>query len=168
MTAEFSGPGTITLSLNLHQFVEDYYGAGLGDQIVAAAAQLIVTDISKDVRKQVSATIETQVGQIVTEALTTGFRKVNTWGEPTGEPTTLRESIAAEAQAWFSKPIGDSYSRGPAKTAVQKFIETEVDKQIKSELNAALTAAKAQVLERVKDQAAAVIADTITRTAAAR
>lgn len=110
--------------------------------------------------------IRARVVPLVEEAMTTPIRRTNTFGEPTGEATTLRDQIVKVAQDYLSKPV-DHYSRDKG-TVVQQFIAAEVKKAVDAELKEALAAAKTEVAAAVKNHAATMIQKTITELAGVR
>jgi hypothetical protein len=121
-------------------------------------------DSIRDRVKNITAEeIRARVVPLIEDALSKGFQQTNSYGEPTGKVTTLREVIVAEAQAYLTKPA-DSYGRDKG-TVIQQFIRTEVAKAVKDELDEALKQARADVLGAVRSQAATLITQTITKMA---
>lgn len=123
-----------------------------------------------DLRRRVQGVTETEIREavrpLVEEALLSGIRKTNSYGDPIGEPMTLRAEIVRIATDYMNKP-SDSYSRGKG-TVVQQFVKTEVDKAVKAELKTALDEAKEEVVAAVRGQAATLITKTITDLAGVR
>ena len=95
------------------------------------------------------------------------MRKTNHWGEPSGEPTTLRSEIVKQAETFLTKPVSRGYQQG-SETQVQVFIREAVERVVKKELQAAVDQGKKQVLAAVKDQAAEVITATVARMGGVR
>lgn len=155
----------VEITFSLADFVRHYYGDDdepMRSNLMTTAAELLIRDIRDDVRQAVAEQVKAQVGDVVRETLENGVRKTNTWGEPTGEVTTLRDMIAAEANAFLTKSVSRGYNNG-SETQVQAYIRESVDRQIKKELQAAVDSAKKQVTAAVKDQAAQVITETVAR-----
>lgn len=145
--------------------------------ILDRAAELVAQQ-AVNAEKQGYDSLRTRVGRItneqilsrvvplVDEAMATPFRRTNSYGEPTGPETTLRDEVVRVAQEYLTKP-GDAYNRDKG-TAVQQFIAGEVKKAIDAELKEALTAAKAEVAAAVKSHAATMLQKTITDMAGVR
>lgn len=108
-----------------------------------------------------------RITPLIDDALAAAVQPTNRFGEPSGEPTTLRSVIVQEATAWLTKPTGDSFTRS-AKTNVAKLIADEVDRALGRELKTALDQAKADVTAAVKAKGAEVLAQTITEMARGR
>ncbi len=110
--------------------------------------------------------IDERVGEIVAAQLDREFKPVDSYGEVIrhAEPTTLREQIKTQASDALAKGMqpGDRYNSKLG--GLKKYIDEEIDRQIKKELQQEVAAAKAAVVDKVKANAAAVIADTITRS----
>jgi hypothetical protein len=142
----------------------------LEDVVVDKAATRLFAKVVKDqdgeyltLRDRVKAItddeIRTRIAPMIEEAIATPLRKTNTWGEPTGETTTLRDVIVAEAQAFLNRPA-DQYAREKS-TVVQAFIRQEVAAAVKAELADALAKAKAEVFGAVKANAASIITEVV-------
>jgi len=102
--------------------------------------------------------IREQVKPLVTEALTGPIQKTNTYGEPTGQTTSMRELVMAEAKKIVSKPT-DSYGRG--ETFLQKLVREEISRAFIGELNKVMAAEKEKVVVAVRAKAAELIAEAV-------
>lgn len=113
-------------------------------------AQHIADIRDEEIRKRAAAEIE--------QALTTPFQRTNTYGEPAGKPTTLREEIAAEARKALAEAAGrDTYRMGDsakkiadliqreAATAVHTLLKKEMDEEI-GRLRAAMREKAVQII----------------------
>ncbi|MER7164528.1 hypothetical protein ABT336_00395 [Micromonospora sp. NPDC000207] len=136
----------------------------LGDEVV----RKIVVDLRDStehstLRKQVAELrveeIHAQLAPIVTEAIQQGVRKTNGWGEPVGEPTTLRALIIDEVEKLLRKPA-DNYNRDKG-TWIEALVKDNVNKVIRAELSEALAAEKAKVVEAVRAKASELIAAAV-------
>lgn len=145
----------------------------LADDVVNRASHLLLTKVSSDdyrpLRERVAdirdAVIREKVEPLIEEALTKSVQPTDAFGEPKGQPVTLREVIVKTTTEYLRKPK-DSY--GSSKNPVQEFIRAEVEHAFKTELNKVVAAAKAEVLAAVKAQAADVITETVARMANVR
>ena len=112
--------------------------------------------------------IDEKVGEIVAAQLDREFLPVDSYGEVQrhAEPTTLREQIKTQASTALAKGMKPSDRYNTDLGGLKKYIDTEIDRQIKNELAEAVKEAKATVVAKVKANAAQVITDTITRSVA--
>lgn len=178
-------PVTITIQLDIDKHLVAYRGYDRDGEPIAepqtieevildlAAMQVanrIDKESSKDLATRVRSIRDEEIRARVTPeieaALTTPFRRTNSYGEPSGAETTLRDEIVRVATDYLSKP-SDSYHRDRG-TVVQAFVAAEVKKAVDKELKGALDEAKAAVREAVTGQAAALITQTITNLAGVR
>lgn len=122
---------------------------------IAEKVNSIRTEI---IRERVAAEVE--------EALTTPFTVTNTFGEPTGAVTTLRQYIASIAQAAVKMDHRQGYA--DSETTAVKVIRTEVGRAFAKELEDVVKAEKAKVIAAVRNSAGTIIADAVARGLAAR
>jgi hypothetical protein len=115
----------------------------------------------------IKSRIDEQISEIVAGQLDREFLPVDSYGEVirSAEPTTLREQIKKQASDALAKGMSPADRYGSSAGGLKKYIDTEIDRQIKSELAEAVKEAKAAVVAKVQANAAQVITDTITRSA---
>lgn len=99
--------------------------------------------------------IRERVMPLIEEALTRPIQKTNTYGEATGQETTLTEVIIGEAQKIMKAPI-DSYSRDRG-TLLTKLVADEVKKALSAEIADAVKAARQQVSTEIGSHVAAAV-----------
>ncbi len=132
-------------------------GQAVAEEVVR---QLMKTDQWNSARRLVEEIrkeeIRDAVRQEIGHALTTSVQTTNTWGEPTGAPTTLRGIIHAQAKDFLEKP--DRYDH---ETAMRKLIRKEVDAALVAELKGTITSAKETVVGAVQAKAAELIAAAV-------
>lgn len=154
-----SGPTTVedvVLGLVVDRLVNRFVsGRGAWDNTVRDR----VNEVTHEV-------IVEKITPMVTDAIAAGVQKTNSYGEPIGEPVTMRDVIVATAKEWLEKPTND-YGRD-RKTRLQALLHDEVERAMKAELKATIDAAKAEVEAAVREKGAEVLAETITRLAAGR
>lgn len=118
-------------------------------------------------RDRIRTRIDEQIELIVTAQLDREFLPVDSYGEVQrgAKPTTLREQIKTQTSDALAKGMqpGDRYNSKLG--GLKKYIDGEIDRQIKGELQSAVAEAKAAVVDKVKANAAQVITETITRSA---
>lgn len=137
-------------------------------EIIDAAAQQVAASMYRDAteyRDRIRDAIDAKLNDLITEALDARFQPTNAMGDPKGSPTSLREMIARQADEWLKSASQADRSYGSGASGLKKYIGEAVDRSLKAELDKSLQAAKAEVVKRVRENAAAVIADTITRSA---
>lgn len=99
------------------------------------------------------------------EAIAGAVQRTNRFGEPEGEPTTLRSLIVAEATeqiAEAKRPNRDRY--GSDNNMIRQMIVEEVGKALTNDLRNALKEETDRLRKLARDQAADVIAETIAKT----
>jgi uncharacterized membrane protein YheB (UPF0754 family) len=151
---------TPTLDLNAkvgRQTVADL----ICQQALAKLAKRPEWDTLKDrVRVITDEQIREHVTGLIADALNGDLRRTNTYGEPSGEPTTLRTLIAEEAKRTLTQ-LTDNY-RGPRETVIGKLVREEVEKAMKAELVEAIAAEKTKVVTAVREKAGQLIAEAVT------
>lgn len=140
------------------------------DAVVAQIIHVFVDnrDLSQPLRERVAKVrdevIREAVQPLVVEALESALQPTSRYGEPAGDPTTLRSVIVAEAQSYLTKAQHARYG-DEAVTPVKQMIREEVAKAVKADLKEALEQARAEVSAAVQAEAAVLLAETIKRAA---
>lgn len=159
--------------LNLDTVIDgDYEGARtLADAIVSAAVAKLVKDkdygeVHSGLRKRVAQIRDEEIRERVRleldEVMLQPVTATNQWGEPVGQPTTLRALIVAEATKFFSVKLkSDSYDRRPELTGAQRVIAELVKAELTKELAAAFADEKAKVVKAVQGKAAELLAQAV-------
>ena len=120
-------------------------------------------------RKRVSdvmnETVRERVIPIVDEAMSAPIRKTNSYGEPiNGSETTMRELIISTVTSWLTGPAGSNGgSYGERKTNAQVLVQAAVGRELTKELSEAIATERAKIVKAVRDQAAAIIADAVSK-----
>lgn len=177
----------VTLTVDLEQVLTAYVGdvpAYTGDPddeyeapspmvgaIIAGVADTLARKLMQDatgyagMKGAIRDAIDAKVAEIVTGQLDREFKPVDMYGEVDryAEPTTLREQIKTQASAALAKGMKPSDRYNSDLGGLKKYIDTEIDRQIKVELAEAMKEAKTAVVDKVKATAAQVVTDTITR-----
>lgn len=99
----------------------------------------------------------------IEQALAAPLRKTNQYGEATGQETTLRELIVAEAQKALTQPAGGNGYGRDRLTVLQKTVADEVQKALAVEIADAVKAARAQVATEIGTHVAAAVQAGLTR-----
>lgn len=131
-------------------------------------AEMVTKKLSKDdswggVKKRFLTIRDEQIRKavepIVAEAISGPIQKTNSYGEPTGKTTSIRELVMAEATALLTKS-SDSYSRS-GETVLQKFVREQIAAAFTKELAAVVADEKAKVVAAVRAKAADLIAEAV-------
>ena len=118
-------------------------------------------DSLKDrVRAITDEEIRNHVTDAIRDALNGEIRRTNMYGEPQGEPTTLRALIGQEATKALGKDSGGYPHR---ETVLQKLIREQVEAALKAELAEAIKEERAKVVAAVREQAGQLIAEAVTK-----
>lgn len=125
----------------------------------------LTTEIRSRVAQLRDDEIRAHVRPLIEEALTRSLQRTNSFGEPAGEETTLRDLILAEVGAEVKRLASvktDRYAaRSDARTPLQEMIEKEVGAAFAKDVRAELDKAKAEILAAVRAKGAAVLAQTV-------
>jgi len=118
----------------------------------------LVDAIQKDALARVEPLIRERVDEIVTEALTTGYQPTDAFGDPKGEPTTLRMKIAETAQAWLKK-------RNYRESEIQELVSETTRKvwanELEKEAKAAVDEIKSGLRSKLSDKINAAVASLL-------
>lgn len=124
--------------------------------------QLLKTDDWRGVKGLVKQIREEEIRAAVqaeiAEALTTTVPITNTYGESTGQTTTIRALIADMAKEALTK-TNDRYGSG--ESAVRKVLRDQVDKALVTELLTTIKEEREKVVTAIRGKAAELIAKSI-------
>jgi hypothetical protein len=116
--------------------------------------------LAKRVQDITDEEIRNHVTALIADALNGDLRRTNSYGEPTGEPTTLRSLIGEEAKTALTRST-DGYNRG--ETVIGKLVREQVTQAMKAELAEAIKEERAKVVAAVHEQAGQIIAEAVTK-----
>lgn len=158
--------------IDLNDQLNSYYdedgdrisGGTFGDAI---AEKLISKFAKSDEYKGLAARVRTIRDEeiralllpVLTEAMQGPIATTNTYGEPSGKTTTLRELIMAEAQRAMTQR-GDTYSSDKS-TFIQKIVRAAVEDAFKAEIAAAVKEAKAAVVTQMGTTVGTLMSDAV-------
>ncbi len=145
-------------------------GIRLGDMVVDALVDRLARDIKRDgdglygavtkAREAATAASREEAAVLVREALVGEIRPTNHYGEPKGEPTTLRDLIRADIQAYLGEPERRS-SYDERKGGFRALVREEVNTALTNELRDVMRDARAQAAAVVKERASGLIASVL-------
>jgi hypothetical protein len=129
---------------------ENYDEKDIEASVIDKAAQKIVDelDVKSKVEAMFNGLVEKRVEAIILEAVNEGIRKTNNWGEPTGEPTTLRTAIM-EAAKKLTEPRDEGYGRSKKASVLTEMVEEAVLHAMKTDLVKQTQELKEQIKEKL-------------------
>lgn len=120
----------------------------------------------KTLRKRILSIRDEEIRKLVLPAITEAFekpiQKTNTYGEPYGEPVTLREVVVEEARR-ILKGAGSNSLSDRDKPLARQLINQMVVKELRAELADAIKAEREKVVAAVREQAAQLITEAVTK-----
>lgn len=163
---------------NMRQVGEDEYDAEpmtLRDAVIDAIARQAIETHGKtynlptlvtDLRAEV---IREHLTPIVRAAITGTVQPTNRFGEPAGQPVSMRETIVAEArQVLLAKVTRNGNPAAPydrdAEPYITRLIRQQVQAVFADELKTALDEAKTELREALRKVAAAKLAEALPVT----
>lgn len=129
----------------------------------------IPTQISRELRdvmaKAVRDEAEKAVGPAVQAALAEGVQLTNQYGEARGDKVPLREVIVDEAKKALGKKIEIRDNYGRSESMIQQIVRDEVQRAMADDLKEVIKAEREKVQLAVREQAAAIITESVRRAA---
>lgn len=165
---------TTEVSWRYRQVSEDDYATEptvLGDAIIEAAARQLVEKLATDkdrwrswqttVHERMLAAIDARIEPILDEAFTRPIPRTNAFGERvgSGNDTTLTELVVSEAHAMLRR----TNNRGHDQTPLDKALAQASRAAVEGELAEAIAAAKAEVVDTMRQAAAAALAAQLAK-----
>lgn len=148
--------GTVTVS----KISVEFGARAMFDSIVRATSNSVFQkssgEITKAIHAQVSTTISEKVGAMIDGALESGIQPRNEYGEPKGEPTTLKALIGRAGEKYLSEKVNKDGVVGGYNTVgtrleylIEKAIEKHIDYRLKQEIEKAVKLATEQAQAEV-------------------
>jgi hypothetical protein len=142
----------------------------LKEDVVERAAQILLDSIKYDAKQSVLQSVKGCIGdhinQIVIEALSESYQPIDTYGEPTGPMTTLREQFKKAVVNWWNETVDDDGKPGGRwnsepryKWVASKVIGDVLGHKLKKEFKALVD----QSRELIKKGIAELVAEKITQ-----
>lgn len=138
----------------------DIVAEKLAEKVYAKSAHEDLYALRDSVRKERVAMIRERLAPVVEQALTGDIQKTNSYGEPTGAATTMRELVIAEVSRVINGK-SDRYSTTPPLLA--QVVNREVTSLLQRELAEIYAAEKEKVVAAVRAQAAELVADAVKK-----
>jgi len=114
----------------------------------------------------VKAVVDAEVPQVVREVLDGTFTPMSRWGEPQGEPTTIRAMAGEEAQRWLTEQTDrrgrTGYSTdGPKKPRLHWMVAEMVDSAWKEHLRSEAAEVAKQVKAKLNEKLSEDVAKAV-------
>lgn len=147
-----------TVVAEVYGYDEDGYAGKqstgtIADLVAAKIVEKVAADetrwrpLTRHVTEIRTEVIREMIRPQIEQALSEPFRKTNGYGEPAGEPVTLRTLIVAEVRKAMAEPA-DSYNRAKG---------SFVDQLVRNEVRAAFAAEVADAVKQARTAVAAEI-----------
>ena len=151
----------VTLDSIVRQGYDGEAGATIADLVAAQVVQRLASnnqewyELHRTVTEIKREVIREAVLPMIEQAITEPIQKTSAYGDPIGEPTTLRSVIVDEARKLLDKRA-DSY--GSSQTVLQKIVAEEVKTAFAAEIKDAVAKARASVADEIGKQVASAVA----------
>ena len=139
--------------------------------VIESIKEEILPEIKKEmatvVTKELRGVIAGKTSEWVTNALNRGIQPLNSWGEPSGPPTTVQAIIEKKAAEFMAEKVddngkvNDSYRNETPRYlwAAKKIAQEALEKELRSSLDKVIVEMKAEVQSGITN----VVADLVAR-----
>lgn len=139
----------------------------VGDLVVAEVArQFMATDDYRTLRARIreirDEVIHAQITPMIAEAVAKPIQRTGAYGDPIGEPISMREVVVDEARKILQSTPQGSYDRN-AQSLGRKLIHEMVEKEMRAELTEVIKEERQKVIDAVRAQAAELITEAVTK-----
>lgn len=158
--------------VDLGTAIRGYYGpndepATLADLVVTElASRFMQTDDWSTLRRRIreirDEEIRAQVTPMIAEAVAKPIQRTGAYGDPIGEPISMREVVVDEARKILQGTPKGRYDRD-AQPLGRQLIHEMVNRELKTELADAIKAERQKVVDAVRAQAAELITEAVTK-----
>ncbi|TWS20800.1 hypothetical protein FK529_05615 [Tsukamurella asaccharolytica] len=137
--------------------------ANLAGLVADRLAHSMEREMRDVVVKAVTERAKTRVAEIIDEVIAGDIRKTNQWGEPVGEPTTLRALIVKEIGDQLNRKVNSrgetqTYARDGAMPYAQYVARVAAQSALKGEL----AEAAQEAVEQVKAKVTGLVAEELS------
>ncbi|GLY81862.1 hypothetical protein [Actinoallomurus iriomotensis] len=158
--------------VDLSTAIRGYYGpndepATLADLVVTElASRFMQTDDWSTLRRRIreirDEEIRAQITPMIAETIAKPIQRTVAYGDPIGEPISMREVVVDEARKILQGTPKGSYDRN-AQPLGRQLIHEMVSRELKTELADAIKAERQKVVDAVRAQAAELITEAVTK-----
>lgn len=128
-------------------------------KLAAEASRQYRHELAQRVRDIRDEEIRLAIAPEIAEALNEPFRRTNAYGEPKGDPVTMREYIVEVVHQWMNERA-DSY-RSEKGTNIQALVRAQVEAAFKAEIAEAVKAAREAVVSQIGGSITTVVTDAV-------
>lgn len=132
------------------------------ERLLAKNSEAMV-GFSQRVQQITDEEIRKRLEPILDDAINAAIQPTNTWGEPKGEPTTMREYLAKKMELELKKR--DTHHRGTNKSLLEEIIERQIREVLGGELKGIMDTAASEIVINVREQASEMFAEIISAAA---
>lgn len=134
--------------------------------IIDAVANRIADEIGRDIKTQLkaksSAAVENLITEIVCDLAEKTFTPVDHWGEPKGEPTTIKDMMVKSIENWWSAKVDSSGNVSTSYSAKLTRSEYFANKVVSEYVNSKLHLEMKAIIEAGKDKVREAMAKSVT------
>lgn len=146
-----------------------YVPVTLIESVLERGAELLLAEISAEVRADTARRIRDIRDEMIREALAphvmvaveSPFQRTNTYGVPQGSPVTIRELVVEAVTNQAKECFTTTANRSGTESVLVRMIRETVPKVIAGELAETVAQAKADLRKRVAASTAQVLADAV-------
>ncbi len=148
------------------------------DNAATAVTQMMVhqlmpkieREVTKMVTEQLKEQAEIMVADVIAKTLEEGIQKTNTFGEATGQRTTLREMVVSSAKDTLERKVdyrgqpSNGYGSRESITWIQYLINSSVQEAMREHISGVVESATLEVKEKIQAASAKAISDQIVKS----
>lgn len=152
--------------------LEGYEEGRAEEAIFTLIADRMVQSISDELSAKVGRMLDRKIDECAVSVLTpmiekhleTPYQPVNTYGEPSGEPITLRSRIAKKLDECTQIRREDRQGFGNRpETAAESFLRTQIVKELHKEFASIVNSEKQKIATALRNNAAEALIDAVKR-----
>ena len=162
---------TLHVSIDLPEWDDPVEGyKSLQGEIVREAVRQLFDalrrDLEQTITNQLDEQIRKQLAEILTDIVETPIQKTNSYGEPRGEPVSLRERIIKHAEDWLQEAVDEqgktkSYHRDKTMPRAEWMTKRAVRSQLYKLYHERIAEAVQQAKDTLNDELENMIKDAI-------
>lgn len=131
--------------------------------LIARVAEIIASRVSHyDIRSTVESEVRNVAREgaeaVVAEVLSGPIQRTDSYGNPKGPTTTVREMVMAAADEWMRLPKSDSYRNPTMGDTLKKVVDDIIRKECQPTIDAAKKKVSEEVLRLAVEGAAQALA----------
>lgn len=156
----------VTDTLRLSDVVDETYAGErvtLADKVAEKLIEKAAGDdgwneLNRRIKEIRDEEIRAVVVPLIAEAFKAPIQRTNAYGDPSGDPITLRDLVLAEAKKVLTSASSTGYRDEPL---ARRLVREMVEKELTAQLSAAIKEERAKVVAAVRAKAADLIAKAV-------